>query len=977
MPIPALKVKSPRSWEDKGRFSDSMIAQRRAAVGRREEIKKPLGGGYYRRRGEREKSYPRFFRKLLKLAGVGIIALVIFVLGALMYYSGKVPTREEMIIASQGSATKIYDRTGEHILYFLSGSEKRVWVPLDQIPEHVRWAVIAIEDDQFYEHHGFDFPALVKVALHEIFGIGPQRGGSTITQQLVKNAVLSPEKTYKRKLKELIFSYYLEKKFSKDEILELYFNVVPYGSTAYGVEAGAETYFGKKAQDLTVGEGAILAAMLQATTYYSPYGSHVEELMARQKFVLKKMRDLGYISEEQRAAAEGEKLEFKRLSQSVVAPHFTLYIKELLAEKYGEEMAEKGGLKVITTLDFDKQKIAEEAIAAGVERNEKKNGAHNASLVSINPKTGEVFAMVGSRDYFNEEYDGAVNVAMRPRQPGSSFKPIVYAASFLEGFSPETILFDTKTKFPTETGKIYEPNNYDGTEHGPVSIRKALAGSLNIPAVKTIYVVGINKVLDLAEKMGYTTLGDRSRFGLSLVLGGGEVKLVDHIKAFSVFANNGVKNDLQYILKVEDKGGEVLEEFKPEENKGEEVLDSQVAKQINSILSDNGSRAWIFGEKNYLTLPDRPVAAKTGTTNDFHDGWTMGYTPSLATGVWVGNNDNKAMTGKADGSIVAAPIWNEYMKRALEGTPVENFEQPENKPLPNKPMLNGQAADEVTVKIDKTTGKLATDLTPANLIEERKYRQGVHSILHYVTPGDILGPIPIEPSKDPAYAAFEEGVRLWAEKNNYINIENPPTELDDVHTEENRPSIEIISPKDGATFYEPNFEVSVESGARRGVDRVEYYIDNELIGTQKNYPFGFANYQLIGFENGEHFLKAIAYDDVGNSREMNIKIYINLPAGYAKPVSWIVPTDGKEFYVGQFPFNLKVKIDSYSLFSKIDFYSQKQGEESVWLGYKEVRGAEASLLLTELSGGDYNLYTVITGTNSRTIREDGIRIKVR
>ena len=248
MPIPALKVKSPRSWEDKGRFSDSMIAQRRAAVGRREEIKKPLGGGYYRRRGEREKSYPRFFRKLLKLAGAGIIALVIFVLGALMYYSGKVPTREEMIIASQGSATKIYDRTGEHILYFLSGSEKRVWVPLDQIPEHVRWAVIAIEDDQFYEHHGFDFPALVKVALHEIFGIGPQRGGSTITQQLVKNAVLSPEKTYKRKLKELIFSYYLEKKFSKDEILELYFNVVPYGSTAYGGRGRSRNIFWQRAE---------------------------------------------------------------------------------------------------------------------------------------------------------------------------------------------------------------------------------------------------------------------------------------------------------------------------------------------------------------------------------------------------------------------------------------------------------------------------------------------------------------------------------------------------------------------------------------------------------------------------------------------------------------------------------------------------------------------------------------------------------
>ncbi|KKS40235.1 MAG: Penicillin-binding protein, 1A family [Candidatus Kuenenbacteria bacterium GW2011_GWA2_42_15] len=977
MPIPAMKIKSPKSWERQSRFSERLIAKRKieALSGRRSGLAS-RNSGFFGRRDRGMTVIKKLFRKILKFGIIAAVAVVIFALGALVYYSGRVPTKEEMISASQGSATKIYDRTGEHLLYYFSSDEKRVWVPLDQIPEHVRWAVIATEDDQFYEHHGFDFPALIKAALHEVLGIGPARGGSTITQQLVKNVLLTPEKTYKRKLKELIFSYYLEKRFTKDEILGLYFNVVPYGSTAYGIEAAAGTYFAKKAQALDLAQGAILAAMLQATTYYSPYGSHVDQLMERQHFVLKKMTELGYITAEQEKQAMEEKLEFKPLSQSIVAPHFTLYIKELLAEKYGEAAAEKGGLKIITSLDFEKQEIAEEAIVAGVERNEKKNGAHNASLVSIDAKTGEVLAMVGSRDYFNQEYDGAVNVAMRPRQPGSSFKPIVYAASFLEGFSPETVLFDTVTKYKTETGDDYEPHNYDGTEHGPVSIRQALAGSLNIPAVKTIYTVGIDKVLDLADKMGYTTFGDRSRFGLSLVLGGGEVKLVEHVGAFAIFAQNGVKHDLQYILKVEDKDGKTLEEFKPEENKGEEVLEPQVAKQINSILSDNNARAYIFGEKNYLTLPDRAVAAKTGTTNNFRDGWTIGYTPSIVTGVWVGNNNNTVMKGKADGSIVAAPIWNEYMKKIVAGTLVENFEQPEAKPLPDKPMLNGQAVAETVVKIDKITGRLAADLTPVNLIEERKYRSEPHSILQYVTRGNILGPIPNDPAKDPAYSAFEDGVMRWAEKNNYATKEPLPTEYDNVHTEENKPRIQLSSPADGTVVTNPAISATAEASAKRGIARVEYYFDGELISTQKNYPFDLNDYQLIGIENGEHFLKAVAFDDVENSAEKNVKIYLNLPDEYVNPINWTTPHDGQEFYQEQLPFNLSVRISNDSSFNKVDFYLQKKGEQSTWLGYNEVKGPEANLLLTEAMSGEYNLYVILTGVNGKTVRDKGIWVKV-
>ncbi|HOY11244.1 MAG TPA: penicillin-binding protein [Candidatus Paceibacterota bacterium] len=977
MPIPALKIKSPRNWEKGERFGARVIAKRKA-----EAVASRKGGSFLSRKGDvhngREKNdfFKRVAKKIFKWGLAVLIAVVIFAVGVLMYYSGKVPTREEMLVASQGSATKIYDRTGTHLLYYFSSDEKRVWIPLDQIPEHVRWAVISVEDDSFYEHHGFDVPALIKVAMHEFFGIGPARGGSTITQQLVKNVLLSPEHTYIRKFKEMIFSYYIEKKFSKDEILEMYFNVVPYGSTAYGIEAAAGTYFGKHAKDLDVAEGAVLAAMLKATTYYSPYGSHVEDLIARQKFVLSTMAKLGYITTEQEQTAKEKKLEFKKLSQTVVAPHYTLYVKELLAEKYGEEMAEKGGLKVITSLDYDKQQIAEEVVMAGVERNEKNNEAHNAALVSIDPKTGEVLAMVGSKDYFNEEF-GAVNVALRPRQPGSSFKPIVYAASFLEGLSPETILFDTLTTFRTETGQDYTPRNYSGKENGPVSIRKALGGSLNIPAVKTIYLVGIDKVLNLAEKMGYTTFGDRSRFGLSLVLGGGEVKLAEHTQAFGVFAQNGIKHNLQYVLKVEDKNGKVLEEFKAGDNEGERVINEQAAKQINSILSDNSARAWIFGEKNYLTLPDRPVAAKTGTTNDFHDGWTMGYTPSLVTGVWVGNNDNKEMKGRADGSVVAGPIWNEYMRRVLAGTPVENFEQPETSTLPDKPLLNGQIGSEIVVKVDKITGKLATDMTPAYLVEEKRYQGELHDILQYVKRGDLLGVAPEDPSRDPMYAAFEAGVKAWAEKNNYtITTEDPPADYDDVHTLDNQPNLEIIEPRDSTKFEEPTLNITIETSASRGIARAEYYIDNELLTSVKSQPFNLSDYQLIGIENGEHFLKVVVYDDVGNFQERNIRIYLDLSEEYIHPVSWISPKDGQGIALGDFPIDLKVRIKNGELFKKIDFYSQRKGGESVWVGYNDGSGSEVTVQLDNLETGEYNLYAVLTGTSGKVAREQGVWVTV-
>ncbi|OIO16503.1 hypothetical protein COV56_03420 [Candidatus Kuenenbacteria bacterium CG11_big_fil_rev_8_21_14_0_20_37_9] len=987
MPIPALKIKSPQSWKKNKYYpSDRLIAKRRTDALRgglkrlnfKRKTRETAAHAINCYFGVRKKGIlkNRLVKGIIKLSLAGTLLAVIFAFGIFAYYSSKVPTRDEIIASAEGDSTKIYDRTGEHLLYNVNTEAQKTWVPLDQIPEHVKWALIAIEDDQFYAHSGFDLPALFKVGLHEFFGIGPARGGSTITQQLVKNTLLSPEKTYRRKIKEMVISYQMEKKFSKDEILELYFNVVPYGSTAYGLEAAAEAYFGKRAEKLDIAEGAVLAAMLQATTYYSPYGSHIDELVTRQHLVLDQMAKFGYLTEDEAGLAKKENLSFQKIRTAIQAPHFVLYIKEFLAEKYGEEIVAKGGLHIITTLDYDKQKIAEEEITKGVEKNEATYGAHNAALVSINAITGEVLSLVGSRDYFNEEYDGAVNVTMRPRQPGSSFKPIVYATAFMKGLSPDTILFDVLTTFKTDINVDYEPHNYNDKNFGPISIKKALAGSLNIPAVKTLYLTGVEDVLNLAEQLGYTTFADRSRFGLSLVLGGGEVKLIDHVRAFSVFANEGKRKNLQYILKVTDKQGAILEEFMKDDNQGEEVLDPEIARTINDILSDNEARGYVFGTSNYLTLGDRPVAAKTGTTNDYRDGWTIGYTPSVVTGVWVGNNDNSTMKGKADGSNVAAPIWNGYMKRILKDSQKESFTKPKiREKLPEKPMLNGQISQENIIKIDRASGKLATSQTPENFIEEKTLRE-LHSILHYVNKDNILGPVPEHPGNDPNYASWEKEVKKWAEENGYTATNNLPIEFDDIHTEENKPNLEITKPEENTRFSDPSLSVEILINTKRTISRVEYFIDNQLIATKTEYPFNLIHYQLFGFDNGDRNLRVIAYDDVDNIREKNTHVYLDLPEEYSRPIVWLAPQNNEQIYAEEFPYNINVKINNPALYQKADFYMKRQGASSIWINYKEINSPEVNLLLLEAVAGDYNFYAVLTGKDGQTMQDDGVNVKV-
>jgi len=476
--------------------------------------------------------------------------------------------------------------------------------------------------------------------------------------------------------------------------------------------------------------------------------------------------------------------------------------------------------------------------------------------------------MVGSRDYFDEAIDGNVNVALRPRQPGSSFKPIVYAAAFEKGFTPDTLLYDVVTTFKAQP-KDYTPHNYDDKEHGPLSMRGALAGSLNIPAVKTIYLTGIDRVLDLAEKLGYTTLKDRSRFGLSIVLGGGEVKLLEHVGAFAALAGSGKRLNQTVLLRIEDSSGRPLEAWQA--RRPEQVIPEGIANEVTSILSDNAARTFIFGPQSPLILSDRPVAAKTGTTNDWHDGWTIGYTPSLAAGVWVGNNNNKEMKRGADGVLVAAPIWNAFMSRALRNTPVEQFPAPEARPVAN-PILRGQGLGQIRARIDRASGKLATALTPAELVGERTY-SAPHSILYYINKDNLDAPPPANPVEDPNFENWEAAVRQWAERNT-VNMESAPTTYDDLHTEANRPNISFIRPSgSGATIAGNNLDVEVQGSAPRGIARVEIILDGIVKTTLQSAPYT-TTLSLNDVPAGEHIVVARAYDDILNRGETSLRFQV-------------------------------------------------------------------------------------------------------
>ncbi len=820
--------------------------------------------------------WKRYFIRGLIIVGILIVLGTIAGISAFAWFSRDLPDPDKIMDRTVAQSTKIFARDGTSLLYEIHGPEKRTIVQLEDIPEHMKQATIAIEDQDFYKHSGFDLPGIAKAMCHEMFGnlggLCPQRGGSTITQQFVKNAILTNERSYTRKIKELVLAYQLERKFTKDQILKLYLNEIPYGSTAYGVESASFTFLGKSAKDLTISESAFLAALPQLPTYYSPYGSHTDELSDRLHIIISEMVELGFITQAEAEEARDdnilERLRPKR--ESIEAAHFVMYVREYLSNKYGEKVVEQGGLKVTTTLDIEKQHIAEDVIVEYAEKNKKNYNANNASLVSLNSRTGEILAMVGSKDYFDETIDGNVNVALRPRQPGSSFKPFVYLTAFNQGYTADTILFDLVTKFKTDTSD-YEPKNYDLVEHGPVTMRQALAGSLNVPAVKTLYLAGIDNVLETASAFGYTTFSDRSRFGLSLVLGGGEVTLLEHTSAFATLAREGLYHPPSAILKVEDSNGKILEEFEQREDR---VFDEIAVRQLNNILSDDGARAYVFGAGTKLTIPGRPVAAKTGTTNDYRDAWTMGYTPSITTGVWVGNNDNSEMNRGAAGAVVAAPIWHEYMKQVVVG-PAEPFNTPRANDS-DKPILKGELEGETKFKIDSHTKKLipetCIDTYPEEFIIEKTFRV-VHNILYYINKDAPRGDAPADPTSDKQYDRFESPVKRWADENGYV--ETLPSEEDCfLRDKENLPKISITSPDNGDTASSLKITVKVSASAPspRKISKVVYYLDNQKIGTSKKKPYTLIYTFTKDIKSGFHDITAEAYDDINNTTSDSISV---------------------------------------------------------------------------------------------------------
>ena len=674
-------------------LTDDVARQVRAKMKKRSELSKEKEGAYDAKREERKKakeekreviaaepevektpiSALRSGLHLVMRTAFDLVAIFFVALSVVfLYVYHTTPKADFLVTRAIPQTTIIYDRSGQHVLYEIHGEENRKIISHDDIPDYVRQTAIAAEDDRFYKHNGVDFLSILRAARENISQNTLAQGASTITQQLVRNAFFTREKTYQRKFKEIVMATKIERAYSKDDILDLYLNEVPYGSNAYGVQSAAEIFFGKNADQLTLDESALLAALPKATTYYSPYGNHTDALVARQKAILSRLIELDMYEPRvvEAALAEDTMAKIKPFREDIDVPHFVFYVREFLEQKYGKDAIEQGGFSVYTTLDYDMQKQAEDVIRAGVERNQRYR-ASNAALVALDPRSGEVLAMVGSVDYFNEAIDGEVNVALRLRQPGSSFKPIAYAKAFEKGFQPETLMYDARTDFgPDGSGRNYVPQNYDGGFHGLVSLRKALAGSLNIPAVKVLYLAGIDDTIDLAERLGMTTFVDRNRYGLSLVLGGGEVTLLEETAAFSVFANDGIRHPVDPILRIEDVNGVFYDRPRSE---GERALDPDVARKVNSILSDNRARSYVFGSSNPLYISGKTVAAKTGTTQEYRDAWTVGYTPSLAVGVWVGNNDNTAMRGGSAGALVAAPIWNDFMVRMLENREEEQF----------------------------------------------------------------------------------------------------------------------------------------------------------------------------------------------------------------------------------------------------------------------------------------------------------------
>ncbi len=793
------------------------------------------------------------------------------------WYAKDLPSPDK-VVRNEGFATRIYDRNGE-LIYDVFKEAKRIPVPLEEIPEYLKRATIAIEDKEFYTHPGFSLKGIVR-AVFNIIVRHKLQGGSTLTQQLVKNVLLTSERNLPRKIKEFILALQIERKYSKDQILQMYLNEAPYGGTAWGIGAASEQYFDKKARDLSLAESAILAGLPQRPSVYSPFGKDPTAYVGRTENVLRRMREDGYIDKEteEKTLAEVKEISFKTFKAMINAPHFVMEVKSRLEERYGEQIVEQGGIKVTSSLDLAFQQKVEEIVKQEIEKVKNLN-ITNAAVLVMDPRTGEILAYVGSVDYFADNSWGKFDVISQAlRQPGSMIKPVTYLTAFQQGYTPATMLMDTETTFPGGTGqKDYQPVNYDGEFHGPMQIRYALGNSINIVAVKTLAKVGLKNMLETAYKMGISTLEPTTenlrRLGLSVTLGGGEVKMIEIASAYSAFANSGYKVSPMAILKIEERDGEALEEFRVSE--GTRVIAEEEAFLINNILSDNGARAITFGENSALNIAGYQVAAKTGTTNDKRDNWTIGWTPNLLVAVWVGNNDNSPMKQLASGISGAAPIWRKVMLEALPKRAKENFAMP---------------GGIVSAEVDSVSGYKSHDGFASRMEyfirgNEPEGNDLIHQKLKIcrgrvglATPADIARGDYEEkeffifkeedPISNDGINRWQPGIDKWLEAMTEEKY-HPPTEY---CAGGSNIEVGIDSPAHESTVGN-NFMVKLKIVSLKALDYVKVYVNGEEKFEVRAKPYE----RDLYLSDGTYTIKAVAVDKEGNQAEREAKIGVNLP----------------------------------------------------------------------------------------------------
>lgn len=788
------------------------------------------------------------FTILKVLTITGTVIIITIALYSFWWISRlEIPSIDNFNTRQVEQSTKIYDRTGKILLFDIHGDIRRTVIPITDISRHLRNATIAIEDAEFYQHTGIRPSRTLKAVFDNLItgDLLNGQGGSTLTQQVVKNVYLTREKTITRKVKEWVLAIALEKQLTKDEILSVYLNEMPYGGTIYGAQEASKYFFGKDASDLTLAEAAYLAALPQRPSYFSPHGNNLDKLEKRKNLVLTMMLEHAFITNDEYEKALDETVIFNKFkNHNILAPHFVFFIRNYLENTYGEEAVEKGGLHVTTTIDINLQEAGERIIKRFALQNETKFNAENAALVAIDPKTGQILAMVGSRDYFDETIDGKFNVTTAHRQPGSTFKPIVYSTAFEKGYTSETVVFDLQTQFSTNClandftmgDGCYAPVNYDGKFQGPITLRNALAQSVNIPAVKVLHMVGIYDALKKARELGITGLKEgANHYGLSLVLGGGEVTPLELTGAYGVFANEGVYNKQVGILKVEDATGNILEEFKAAPKR---VLSKNAARTISDILSDNVARTPAYGRRSFLYFDNWDIAAKTGTTNDFRDVWVVGYTPTLAVGTWAGNNDNSPIVKKVAGFVIA-PMWRAFMDEVLPYVKNEKFIAPETLPEDTKPILTGDWQSAFS-----QVGS-------------------AHSILHFINKTDPRGDVPNIPGQDSQYSNWEYPVQMWSE-GIHINTTNTESDTQEEPSDQTQDqniintiaSLNITYPVQGSTVTAGK-PLTVELNKSGRFSKVEYFLDGVYIGASIKSPFTIT--LLPQKKTGMSTIKAIAH----------------------------------------------------------------------------------------------------------------------